>query len=191
MSFELEAITMARVPFVKREELNPDGQKVWDEIDRTRGGVARNFAALLNNPKAAANMAVLGGYVRFETPLDPRVKSLAVLTAAREANGHYVWTVNQPTARDAGLTEDVVGAIRERRAPVGLEPNDAAVVQFVLELLRHHRVSDTTFEALRAQVGDAGVVDLLVIVGYYHSLAHSLQALEVELPEGVTSALTY
>ena len=65
------------------------------------------------------------------------------------------------------------------------------MVQFVLELLRQHRISDATFEAVRAQVGDAGIIDVLVVVGYYHSLAHSLQALEVELPEGTSTALTY
>ena len=64
------------------------------------------------------------------------VKALAILTAAREAGGHYVWTVNQRGAKEANLEDDVIAAIREFRAPVGLPPNDAAVVQFVLELLR-------------------------------------------------------
>jgi len=32
---------------------------------------------------------------------------------------------------------------------------------------------------------------MLVVSGYYHTLAHCLQALEVDLPEGTTSALTY
>ena len=182
---------MARVPFATREGMTPEGQKVWDEIESSRGGVARNYAALLNNPKAAGNFAVLGGYARYETPLPPRIKALAVLTAAREANGHYVWTVNQPAAKDAGLSQEIIDAIHERRAPVGLEANDASVVQFVLELLRHHRISDATFEAMRALVGDSGVVDVLIVSGYYHTLAHCLQALEVELPEGTTSALTY
>ena len=182
---------MARVPYVTRENMTPEGQKVWDEVERSRGEVAGNFRALLNSPQGAGNMAVFGRYIRFETPLDPRVKTLAILTAAREADGHYVWTVNQPEAREAGLSDEVIGAILQRRAPVGLEPKDAAVVQFVLELLRHHRVSDVSFEALRSQVGDSGIVDVLLVVGYYHGLAHSLQALEVELPEGVASALTY
>ena len=182
---------MARVPFAKRENMTPEGQLVWDEIESSRGGVARNYAALLNNPQAAGRLATLGGYVRFETPLDPRLKSLAALTAAREANGHYVWTVNQRSAREAGLTDDIVEAIHQFRAPVGLQPQDANVVQFVQEVLRHHRVSDATFEALRSQVGDAGVIDVLVVSGYYYTLAHCLQALEVELPEGQTSALKY
>jgi 4-carboxymuconolactone decarboxylase len=182
---------MARVPFARRENMTPEGQQVWDEIQSSRGGVARNYAAILNNPQAAKYFATLGGYVRYETPLDKRVKALAILTAAREASGHYVWTVNQRGAREAGISDDIIAAIHEYRAPVGLAPQDAAVVQFVLELLRQHRVSDTTFEAVRAQVGDAGVIDMLVTVSYYHGLAHCLQALEVELPEGVKSALTY
>lgn len=182
---------MARVPFATRETMDTAGQAVWDDIQNSRGGVQRNYAALLNNPQAAGAYAGLGGYARFETPLDKRVKALAVLTAAREAGGHYVWTVNQRAAKEANLGDDVISAIREFRAPSGLDAGDAAVVQFVIELLRQHRVSDATFEGLRAQVGDAGIVDVLIVVAYYHGLAHSLQALEVELPEGVETDLTY
>ena len=182
---------MARVPFAQRDTMTPEGQEAWDEIESSRGGVARNYAAILNNPQAAKYMATLGGYARFETPLDPRVKALAVLTAAREASGHYVWTVNQRSAKEAGIDDAVIAAIHEYRAPSGLDSKDAAVVQFVLELLRQHRVSDSTFEGLRSRIGDAGVIDVLVVVAYYHGLAHTLQALDVELPEGVSSALTY
>ena len=182
---------MARVPFATRENMDAAGQAVWDDIQTSRGGVQRNYAALLNNPQAAGAFAGLGGYVRFETPLDPRVKAVAILTAAREAGGHYVWTVNQRGAKEANLSDDLISAIREFRAPAGLEANDATVVQFVLELLRQHRISDTTFEAMRSLVGDAGIVDTLIVVAYYHGLAHSLQALEVELPEGVGTDLTY
>ncbi len=182
---------MARVPFATRENMNAAGQAVWDDIQTSRGGVQRNYAALLNNPQAAGAFAGLGGYVRFETALDPRVKAVAILTAAREAGGHYVWTVNQRGAKEANLSDELIAAIREFRAPAGLAANDATVVQFVLELLRQHRISDATFEAMRAIVGDAGIVDVLVVVAYYHGLAHSLQALQVELPEGVETDLTY
>ena len=125
---------MARVPFAQRSNMTPEGQAVWDDIENSRGGVARNYAALLNNPDAAKYMSVLGGYARYETPLNPRVKALAVLTAAREACGHYVWTVNQRAAKEANLSDEVISAIREYRAPVGLVQEDAVVVQFVLEL---------------------------------------------------------
>jgi len=91
----------------------------------------------------------------------------------------------------SGLPDEVIAAIREYRAPNGLDTNDAAIVQFMIELLRQHRISDATFEAVRAMVGDAGVVDILAVTGYYHTLAHALNALDVDLPQGTKSALTY
>jgi 4-carboxymuconolactone decarboxylase len=171
--------------------MDSEGQAIWDEIETSRGGVAQNYAALLNNPVAAMNFANLGGYARYETPLDPRVKALAVLTAAREACGHYVWTVNQRGAKAADIGDDVISSIREYRAPTGLEPSDANVVQFVLEILRQHRVSEKTYNSLEAQIGASAIIDMMVVISYYHGLAHCLQALDVELPEGVSSDLTY
>ena len=96
---------MTRVPYATREKMDAHGQEIWDDIETSRGGVARNYAALLNNPDASAAMIGLGTYARYNTPLDPRIKALAVLTAAREACGKYVWTVNQPAAKAAGFHE--------------------------------------------------------------------------------------
>ena len=65
------------------------------------------------------------------------------------------------------------------------------MVRFTLELLRDHRVSEPTFQAVRSALGDAMVVDLLVFIGYYQGLSHTLSALEVvELPGGVHSTLS-
>ena len=178
---------MARVRHLEREDLPAEHRHVYDDIAASRGGVPPNYNALLNNPLATSRMAALGGYIRFETPLPPRVKVLAVLATAREADGDYVWTVNQPQARSAGIDEATISAIRERRAPQGLAPGDAVIVQFTLELLRQHRITDATFQAVQNRLGDAGVVDLLILIGYYASLSHSLSALEVMPP--VPSAL--
>ena len=60
---------MARVPYLDREDLAPEGRHVYDEIAGSRGSVALNFKALLNSPEATSRLAALGAYVRFETPL--------------------------------------------------------------------------------------------------------------------------
>jgi len=102
-----------------------------------------------------------------------------VLAATREIDGDYLWTVNQRQAKAAGLNEEMITAIRERRAPPGLPPEDAVIVRFTQELLRQHRISDATFKAVQQRLGEAGVVNLLMLIGYYHSLSHTLSALEV------------
>ena len=85
------------------------------------------------------------------------------------------------------MDEETINAIRERRAPQGLAPEDALIVQFTLELLRQHRITDATYQAVQHRLGDAGVIDLLILIGYYGSLSHTLSALEVMPP--VSSAL--
>ena len=178
---------MARVPFLNREDLAPQHRPVWDEIAGSRGSVAQNFQALLNGPEAAGKLAALGGYVRFENSLDARTKRLAALVTAREADGDYVWTVQVPGARDNGVGEETIRAIQQRRSPEGLIAEDQAIVDFVQELLQKHRVSDATYSAVQQRLGVAGVVDLLVLTGYYWTLSHALSGLEVEPPGGASA----
>ena len=113
-----------------------------------------------------------------------------MLTAARECDGDYVWTMNERQARSAGVEEGIIDAIRERRAPDDLSDEDSAIVAFTLELLKAHRISDATFEAVHRSLGDSGVVDLIVTIGYYFGLSHALSALEVDLEPGLTSTLS-
>jgi len=178
---------MARMRSLEREDLEAEHQHIYDDIVGSRGRVQPNFKVLLHNPLATARMAALGGYVRFETPLSSRVKMLAVLATAREFDGDYVWTANLPQARDAGVDEATIQTIRKRRTPQGLVPEDALIVQFTLELLRQHRITDATYQVVQQRLGDAGVIDLLILIGYYGSLSHTLSALEVMPP--VLSAL--
>lgn len=181
---------MPRLPFKSREDMAPEHRHVYDEIVESRGNVDPNFAVLLNSPEATAKMSPLGAYVRFQTPLPDRVKSLAALVTARECDGDYVWTANDRQARRRGVEDSVIEAIRERRAPEGFIGQDADVVRFTLELLRDHRVSEPTFQAVQTGLGGAMVVDLLVFIGYYQALAHTLSALEVvEVPGEVKSTL--
>ena len=159
---------MARLPFLNREDLAPEHRPVWDDIAGSRGSVAQNFQALLNGPEAAGK--------------------LAALATAREADGDYVWTVQVPGAGADGVSEETMTSIQERRALEGLSAEDEVTVGFVQELLRNHRVSDDTFNAVEQRLGVAGVVDLLVLTGYYWMLSHALSGLEVE-PAGGTSTL--
>src|SRR5215471_10058054 len=84
-----QGASMARMRSLEREDLAAEHRHIYDNIAASRGRVQPNFKVLLNNPLATASMAALGGYVRFEAPLPPRIKMLAVLATAREVDGDY------------------------------------------------------------------------------------------------------
>jgi 4-carboxymuconolactone decarboxylase len=173
---------MVRLRALTRDDLAPADRQVYDAIAARRGGVPPNYHVLLHSPPAAARMAALGAYLRFESPLPARTKALALLTTARETDGDYVWTMNQPHAVTTGLTADMLTVIRERRALTALAHEDAVIVRFTRELLTQHRIAEATFRAVQRQLGDAGVIELLLVIGYYASLSHAASALEIHPP---------
>jgi 4-carboxymuconolactone decarboxylase len=180
---------MARVPYVQREQLKPEEQKHYDAIAGSRGRVGPNFQALLNSPEAGGRFAGFGEYVRFHGDVPERLKELAIITAAREANNDYVWTAHERLARQQGVTDPIINAIRNRTAPDSLIGDDAKVVRFAKELLTTHEIADATFNAMHQMLGNKGIMDLILLILYYHSLAHALQAVKLEMPPGTPSTL--
>lgn len=180
---------MARVQYVTREDLPEDKQHIYDRIAGTRGVVVNMFRSLLNSPDICGRVSQLGEYIRYNSPLDPAVREIAILATARECGSEYEWSQHEPVAREAGVTEEVLDAIRSGRAPMGIPPRQGVFVQAAKELLRDGTLSDVTFQAVEHLVGPLQTVDLIVLVGYYAMIARAIRALGVELEEGKESSL--
>ena len=58
------------------------------------------------------------------------------------------------------------------------------LVRYVQELLRHHKISDATFNAVRERFGLQKTLEITALVGHYLLVGQILAAFEVELPEG-------
>jgi 4-carboxymuconolactone decarboxylase len=137
---------------------------------------------MINVPEIAKRGAHLSDYLRRESSLPPRVQELAMLVTARALDCQYIWNAHAASGRRAGLGDETVDGLRERRKLTGLAPDEAAVVAFGQEFFRSHRVSAASFKAALAQFGVRGVVELTNLMGYYALLAFNVNAFEVELP---------
>jgi 4-carboxymuconolactone decarboxylase len=69
-----------------------------------------------------------------------------------------------------------------------LTADDAALVNFALELNRSNSVSDATYADALARFGERTLVELTALVGYYTMVAMTLNAHEIPLPDGVSPA---
>jgi 4-carboxymuconolactone decarboxylase len=182
---------MARVPYVNREDLDVEGQKIYDQIRKDRGApeVGRQFRALLNSPKAAGYLTSLGAQLRFHTSMPENLKELAIILVAREWNSGIEWTGHAVLAAKTGVSPESIEAIRTRCAPAALTGEEATIARFVHEMLRYKQVSDETFAAAHAMLGDRGVVDLTLTVAYYSAVALAQIALKPEMEPGRVSTL--
>ena len=177
---------MPRIPLLGRENLPIDKQGFYDQIEAHRGHVARPFMALLNSPEVANSVAALGEQLRYlSTTVSAEVREIITLTTARILKCEYIWTHHCMSASEAGVRQEVVDAIRIGGPPRRVLPKEGVFIQFTRELLEDKEIRDATYMAVEHLLGQQGTVDLVVTIGYYAMLCLAINALQVDLEDGV------
>ena len=175
--------TLARLPeLTTKEASGPEAHAAFEAIVASRGAVQGPFAMLMHSPETAVRTAHLGAYLRFESVLDDDARELAILTAAREFDCDYEWAAHVRLAQRHGVREEAIAVVGQREDPSALDDAEAVIVRYGRELLAAHRVSQDTFKAARAQLGERGVIELTATLGYYAMLACTLNATEMAPP---------
>jgi 4-carboxymuconolactone decarboxylase len=182
---------MARVPYVSRDELDAEGQEIYDRIRRDRNApeVGLQFRALLHSPKATSYLTSLGAQLRFQSAMPEHLKELAIILIAREWNSAIEWTGHAVLAARAGVSAASIEAIRTGQAPAGLTEQEQVIARLVHQLLRHKAVSDEVFAAAQTLLGTPGVVDLALTCSYYTAVCLAQIVLKPEMDAGRVSTL--
>jgi len=176
---------MPRIPVVATKDALPaEHHAVWDGILASRGRVAGPWLVMLHVPPVAGMVAHLGALLRFDLPLPGAIREMVILVAVREVKCAFEWAAHVPLARNEGVSESTVAAIRDGRAPEGLTPEEAEYATFALQVLRKHRVDDATFQKLEQRLGQRGLLELTSLIGYYCLVGTVMNAFEVEPPPG-------
>ena len=175
---------MARLPpITSKDQVPAKEHATFDSIVASRGAVQGPFTMFMHSPELAGRVAHLGAYVRFEGSLDMRVRVLAAMTVAREFEAVYVWGAQTGGARQQGVPEETITAIREKHLR-GVPPEDAEIIEFTRQLLRRHRVDEVSFKKMQTRFGNDGLIQLTGAIGYYSLLAMTVNACELEAAPG-------
>ena len=180
---------MARLTNLSREELRREDQKFYDEISGSRGSVRGPYGVLLHSPDLAARVAHTGAYVRFDFDMPEALKETVIIATAREIKSQYEFTAHARLARQAGVSESTIKAVADGSAPAGLSGDEQLVVSYTQQLLRDHKVSDATFNAVQERFGVQGTLNMTVLIGHYLLVGQVLAAFEVELAPDMTPEL--
>ena len=184
---------MSRLPYLRREELDETGQALFDRITSTRGsevvnaegGLVGPFNPWVHAPDVGTRLAELGGVLRFGTSIERRLLEVAIITVGARWQSEFEWWAHARMAREHGVADDVVDAIRDGREPPFADDDARVVHQVASALVRGGRVDGALYEEARRLLGDQGVVELVSLVGYYTLVSFTLNAFDVPLPPGV------
>ena len=175
---------MRRLPVVSRDMVPEQFQQTFDELTADSGAIATGPGSItINSPELHRRRGQLTSYLRTETTFPKRIQELAILTTARCVDCPYIWNAHAPTARQAGVSDALVDALRDNLPLPPMSADESAIVNYGMELIRTHKVTPETFQKALDQFGPQHLVELTALLGHYAQTAFFLNAFTVDLPE--------
>lgn len=176
---------MARLPEFNIDNLTASQKAVYEKIvSGPRGGVRGPFKALLHAPELGDLVQAVGGHLRYGGALPGDLRELAILVTGRHTSAQYEFFAHAPIGIEEGLDPEIVEAVRTRQEPTFNDEATELVYRFAKMMNEQHSVDDATFSAAVERFGHSGVVELVVLCGYYTLIAMTLNAFGIEPPEG-------
>jgi len=174
-----------RFPQLTLEQMNEQQRPVAEQILKISSiGLTGPYNPLLRSPTLAARWRAMFDYLRFNSSVPTRLNEFAILIQARLWTSQVEWYAHYPMAIKAGMAESILLDLKEGRRPAGMQPDEAAVYDLLLELWTTHAVSDATFRQAKAVFTEQQLVDLTVISGGYLMVAMLLSMADEGIPPG-------
>jgi 4-carboxymuconolactone decarboxylase len=180
---DINPVSLTRLPQLTRADLDEEGKAIYDKIVGdgpvpTTGPVAVS----LYSPKIAQPWSDLNGFLRYNGDLSPRHTEVAVLVAAWEIEQQYEWSAHEPAALRYGAPQAVIDTIKYDREPVGLSPEETAIIRVGRQLMREHKLDSELYAEAVRLFGRKGLVEMVTVMGDYVMVGMVLTAIDQHLP---------
>lgn len=169
---------MARIPYVDPQTAPPAVKEVFDLLP-----VSLNIFKLMAHAETCFRAWIqLGGQVLGQQKLSGRLRELAILRVARLSDAPYEWIQHVPIARLAGASEAQIEALeRGDVAAACFDAVERLVLRFTDEVVRDVGASRETHDALAHHLSPQELVELVLAIGFYMTVARLMQSFEIDL----------
>jgi 4-carboxymuconolactone decarboxylase len=166
--------------------LPPDAQALYETMAARRKAHGEHFGgpylALLNHPELARRTEELGFFLKFEGALPRTIYQFIVLTIARTTGAGFEWQDHIEHARAAGLPPDVIDCVASAHAEA--LPHPYALAHAILtKTMAWQLVPDDLQARAAAEWGKHGLVEIVVLSGFYQMFAAINQGFGIGMPD--------
>ncbi len=174
-----------RFPQLTMEVLTEQQKPLGEQIMKISSvGLGGPYNPLLRSPVLGQRMFDLLYYLRWNTSMPLRLNEFAILIIGRQWRSQVEWAAHAPLAQKAGLSPEVIADLKAKKRPANMQPDEAAVYDFVTELTTNHEVSEDTFNRAKKLFSEQQIVDLTAVAGTYVNVAMILAMAEESVPAG-------
>lgn len=138
------------------------------------------FRVLANNLDLMSRMRPLGAGLLGHGLISPREREIVILRTCAKTGAEYEWGVHAAAfGKMVGLSEEEIAATFDDK-PVWSE-REASLIALVDELHESSKLSDETWGKLSICWNEAQILELIVLVGWYHTISFLCNAAQVPL----------
>jgi 4-carboxymuconolactone decarboxylase len=153
---------------------------VADRVKARRGGHLTPLdEALLHSEPFADGWNKLLGAVRSSMVLPAVFRELAICRIAALNGAQYEWRAHAPLAREAGLTDQQVAALKLNADTASLDDDHLLVLAYTDAMTRSVTVSDELSAAVHDRLGTQQLVELTGTIAAYNMVSRFLVALHI------------
>ncbi|MFA6915008.1 MAG: hypothetical protein WC222_01300 [Parachlamydiales bacterium] len=160
-------------------QLQGDDLALFNELLAKRGSLDGMYRTLLNHPELTKHVSDLGTYLRFNSTLEGKYREFIILFSAHHLKIGYEWIKHLEPAVQAGLDTAIIDAIKnDKELP---EPY-LTLSLAVLHTAKLENIPEAIQNKIITLVGVKGLLELVVLVGFYRMIAGIITSFDVPLP---------
>jgi 4-carboxymuconolactone decarboxylase len=140
------------------------------------------FNPSLLNPQIGTAFLKLQAAEEQHTSLDERVRQVVILTVGAVWQAPYELYAHSAVARHGGLSDAVVAELVAGNMPDCLAEEQKTAHRLARALSTSHHVDDGLYRHAEQILGAAGVFELAVLAGIYHTVCGTLNVFDIPAP---------
>lgn len=152
---------------------------LFQSLMAKRGHVDGMYRTLLNHPELTRHVSSLGTYLRFESTLPGDIREFVILALAHRLKVDYEWMEHIGPALHAGLAQTVIDSIK---ADGEVPERYQLYLAGLKDLIALRSLPEEVQGGIIAQVSVKGLVEYVILVGFYRMIAGVITAFDVPLP---------
>ena len=173
---------MNRILDIPPEQLTAEQATVFERLTAGRGRILGPYKIWIHSPTVASGMEHIGTFLNKRSSLTTRAVEIGILVIAQHWDADYVRQAHIRLGREVGLSQETIDAILAGHDPKLADPHERAVHRFAAALVAGAKLSDAEFAETERVLGRAGIAEVLVLLGYYTSVALGMKVHEVPVP---------
>ncbi len=177
---------MARLPYIDADS-PPESVRETLEMLPAKLNI---FKMIANAETCFRPFLRLGSAILGKQDFDAKLRELVILHVGKLWDGRYEWTQHVPIAEAVGVTSAQISAIEAGDTSAGCFSDcEKAVLKFTGEVIESGKPSDATFAEAAEHLSPREIVEMLLTIGFYSTVAMITESTDIEIDEAAGTAV--